>query len=170
MEFTLIKPLFGGFLLGLAALSLLFFNGRVAGVSGILGGFLSFKKRDTLWRFAFLAGLVAGGVAGASQAVAAGSDFRDSIELLRGAWARGSETREDGNNSREKGLPLDCAESLESMKNFEKRLNEAPFLTSKEHDVLVKGLRKEKFFEKMKYDAGKRRWVSAEVDLGSDDV
>ena len=61
MEFTLIKPLFGGFLLGLAALSLLFFNGRVAGVSGILGGFLSFKKRDTLWRFAFLAGLVAGG-------------------------------------------------------------------------------------------------------------
>ena len=62
MEFTLIKPLFGGFLLGLAALSLLFFNGRVAGVSGILGGFLSFKKRDTFWRFAFLAGLVAGGV------------------------------------------------------------------------------------------------------------
>ena len=62
MEFTLIKPLFGGFLLGLAALSLLFFNGRVAGVSGILGGFLSFRKRDTLWRFAFLAGLVAGGV------------------------------------------------------------------------------------------------------------
>ena len=62
MEFTLIKPLFGGFLLGLAALSLLFFNGRVAGVSGILGGFLSFKKRDTLWRFAFLTGLVAGGV------------------------------------------------------------------------------------------------------------
>jgi uncharacterized membrane protein YedE/YeeE len=61
MEFTLIKPLFGGFLLGLAALSLLFFNGRVAGVSGILGGFLSFRKRDTLWRFAFLAGLVAGG-------------------------------------------------------------------------------------------------------------
>ena len=62
MEFTLIKPLFGGFLLGLAALSLLFFNGRVAGVSGILGGFLSFKKHDTLWRFAFLAGLVTGGV------------------------------------------------------------------------------------------------------------
>ena len=62
MEFTLIKPLFGGFLLGLAALSLLFFNGRVAGVSGILGGFLSFKNRDTLWRFAFLAGLVMGGV------------------------------------------------------------------------------------------------------------
>ena len=62
MEFTLIKPLFGGFLLGLAALSLLFFNGRVAGVSGILGGFLSFKNRDTLWRFAFLAGLVIGGV------------------------------------------------------------------------------------------------------------
>ena len=61
MDFTLIKPLFGGFLLGLAALSLLFFNGRVAGVSGILGGFLSFRKRDTLWRFAFLAGLVAGG-------------------------------------------------------------------------------------------------------------
>ena len=62
MEFTLIKPLFGGFLLGLAALSLLFFNGRVAGVSGILGGFLSSKKHDTLWRFAFLAGLVTGGV------------------------------------------------------------------------------------------------------------
>ena len=48
MEFTLIKPLFGGFLLGLAALSLLFFNGRVAGVSGILGGFLSFKKHRNI--------------------------------------------------------------------------------------------------------------------------
>jgi len=61
-EFTPVTALIGGFLLGIAALSLLFFNGRVAGISGIFGGFLAFKRGDTLWRTVFIAGLLVGGV------------------------------------------------------------------------------------------------------------
>jgi len=60
-EFTPVSALVGGFLLGAAALSLLFFNGRVTGISGIFGGFLGFKRGDTLWRSVFIAGLLVGG-------------------------------------------------------------------------------------------------------------
>lgn len=34
------------------------FNGRIAGISGIVGGLLNFKKGDISWRIAFVAGLV----------------------------------------------------------------------------------------------------------------
>ena len=61
-EFTPLSALIGGFLLGAAGLVLLFSNGRVAGISGIFGGVLGFKKGDTLWRVAFIAGLLVGGV------------------------------------------------------------------------------------------------------------
>lgn len=61
-EFTPIESLLGGMLIGLAGLALLFFNGRIAGISGIFGGFLHFKQSDTLWRFFFIAGLLLGGV------------------------------------------------------------------------------------------------------------
>jgi len=49
----------GGALIGLAVALLLLVNGRVAGVSGILGGVLRPRHGDTAWRVAFLAGLVA---------------------------------------------------------------------------------------------------------------
>jgi len=49
----------GGALIGLAVALLLLVNGRVAGVSGILGGILRPRSGDTGWRVAFLAGLVA---------------------------------------------------------------------------------------------------------------
>lgn len=52
----------GGVLIGLSALALLFFNGRILGVSGILGGVLR-RGGDKAWRFLFLAGLLSGGVA-----------------------------------------------------------------------------------------------------------
>lgn len=61
-EFTPVSALVGGFLLGAAGLVLLFSNGRVAGISGIFGGVLGFKKGDTLWRVVFIAGLLVGGV------------------------------------------------------------------------------------------------------------
>ncbi len=48
----------GGLLIGLAAASFLLLNGRIAGISGILGGLLVPARRDILWRVAFLAGLV----------------------------------------------------------------------------------------------------------------
>jgi hypothetical protein len=65
--------LLGGVLIGLAATLLLWLNGRVAGVSGILNGIVFAKSQDTAWRVAFLVGLVVAGglymawVPGASQ-------------------------------------------------------------------------------------------------------
>jgi uncharacterized membrane protein YedE/YeeE len=52
----------GGALIGTAASVLLLANGRIAGISGILGGAISFPRGDTGWRIAFLAGLVAGAI------------------------------------------------------------------------------------------------------------
>ena len=45
-------------LIGLSAAVFLLFNGRIAGISGILGGLLEWPKGDVAWRVAFLAGLI----------------------------------------------------------------------------------------------------------------
>ncbi|MYM80577.1 YeeE/YedE family protein [Duganella sp. FT50W] len=58
INFTPWTALAGGLLIGLAAAALLLFNGRIAGISGILGGLLHPKRGDMAWRVAFLAGLV----------------------------------------------------------------------------------------------------------------
>lgn len=57
--FTPWTSLAGGALIGLAAALLLLFNGRIAGVSGIVGGLLRPVKSDALWRAAFVLGMVA---------------------------------------------------------------------------------------------------------------
>jgi hypothetical protein len=60
-EPNLIGGLIGGGLIGLASLLLLAVNGRIAGISGILGGLVTGgMPGDRPWRSAFLAGLVAG--------------------------------------------------------------------------------------------------------------
>lgn len=64
-HFTPVSSLLGGALIGLAASILLLFNGRVAGISGILGGALNPAPGDTLWRLMFLLGLVSAGAVGA---------------------------------------------------------------------------------------------------------
>ena len=56
--FTPFASLAGGMLIGLAAALLILFNGRIAGISGILGGLLRTRQGDLGWRIAFLAGLV----------------------------------------------------------------------------------------------------------------
>jgi hypothetical protein len=56
---TLLSGLFGGALIGLAAAALMLLTGRLAGVSGICGGVLSFTSPDRGWRLAFVAGLIA---------------------------------------------------------------------------------------------------------------
>jgi uncharacterized membrane protein YedE/YeeE len=56
--FTPWQSLAGGLLLGLGAALFVLFNGRVAGISGILGGLLRPARGDRAWRLAFLAGLV----------------------------------------------------------------------------------------------------------------
>jgi uncharacterized membrane protein YedE/YeeE len=59
-SFTPVSGLVGGLLIGLAVVSLLALDGRLAGISGILGGLLIPKGRDPGWRLAFLAGLPLG--------------------------------------------------------------------------------------------------------------
>lgn len=49
----------GGMLIGLSAALLVLLLGRIAGISGILGGMLRWPRGDTGWRVAFLAGLLA---------------------------------------------------------------------------------------------------------------
>ena len=59
-HFTPASALLGGAMIGLAASALLWLNGRIAGISGILGGSLEASKDDLLWRIFFLTGLVLG--------------------------------------------------------------------------------------------------------------
>ena len=56
---TPVSAAIGGVLIGLSAALLWLMNGRVAGISGILGGLAQARSGDRLWRLAFLAGLVA---------------------------------------------------------------------------------------------------------------
>jgi len=58
-NFTPISAAIGGALIGLSAVLLMVFNGRIAGVSGILGGMLNPHTSDRAWRAAFVAGLIA---------------------------------------------------------------------------------------------------------------
>jgi uncharacterized membrane protein YedE/YeeE len=58
-NFTPWTSLIGGMLIGAAAALLIVFNGRIAGISGILGGLLRPAKGDMLWRLAFLGGMLA---------------------------------------------------------------------------------------------------------------
>ncbi|MBX3617394.1 YeeE/YedE family protein [Nitrosomonas sp.] len=48
----------GGAVIGLAVAVLLLFNGRIAGISGIVGGLFRMQKGDISWRIAFIAGLI----------------------------------------------------------------------------------------------------------------
>lgn len=57
-SFTPLSASIGGLLIGLSTLLLLLLQGRVAGISGILGGALAFRRGEILWRFAFIAGLI----------------------------------------------------------------------------------------------------------------
>lgn len=57
--FTPLASLFGGFLIGLAAVILMAFNGRIAGMTAMLGGLLEPRHPDAPWRLAFLVGAVA---------------------------------------------------------------------------------------------------------------
>ncbi|EJL94392.1 putative transporter component [Herbaspirillum sp. CF444] len=57
--FTPWTSLAGGLLIGLAVALLILLNGRIAGISGIVGGLLRPSKGDVFWRIAFVAGLVA---------------------------------------------------------------------------------------------------------------
>ncbi|MRW89859.1 YeeE/YedE family protein [Duganella sp. FT80W] len=58
-HFTPWSALAGGVLIGLASAAFVLFNGRIAGISGILGGLLRPRGGDIGWRLAFIGGLIA---------------------------------------------------------------------------------------------------------------
>ncbi len=57
-HFTPWVSLAGGILIGIAAAMLVLMNGRIAGISGIVGGLLAPRRGDIGWRLAFIAGLL----------------------------------------------------------------------------------------------------------------
>jgi uncharacterized protein len=64
-NFTPISAAIGGALIGLAAVLLMLFNGRIAGVSGITDGLFNPRTADRAWRAAFVVGLIAAPLAAA---------------------------------------------------------------------------------------------------------
>ena len=59
MHFTPWASLTGGLILGVASAMFILLNGRILGISGILGGLLPPKVGDIGWRVAFLLGMLA---------------------------------------------------------------------------------------------------------------
>lgn len=86
-HFTPVASLLGGMLIGLSASALLLFDGKIAGVSGILGGILHPVREDALWRLSFIVGLLTGGLGGyviAPQAFEIGISRSTSALILAG--------------------------------------------------------------------------------------
>ena len=57
-NFTPLSALIGGAMIGLSATLLMLLNGRIAGISGIVGGLIGPKRGDAGWRLTFVAGLI----------------------------------------------------------------------------------------------------------------
>ena len=79
-EFTPLSALIGGALIGLSAMLLMLFTGRIAGISGIFGGLLAAGAHDRGWRLAFLAGLIAAPFLGAL------AHYPPAAPLMPGSW------------------------------------------------------------------------------------
>ena len=60
-NFTLLNSLMGGILIGIAATIIFFVNGRIMGISGILGNLIATKVTDQkFWRIIFILGVLIG--------------------------------------------------------------------------------------------------------------
>ena len=95
VEFSWLPALAGGIMIGTASALLMAFNGRVAGISGILGGLLSRWSPDQWWRLTFLLGLVLGGGVAFSWAPEAFIDITENgtMEVLAAGMLVGLGTR-----------------------------------------------------------------------------
>lgn len=71
METSWLLALAGGALIGVASALLLIANGRIAGISGIVGSLLQASTRDRSWRLAFLGGMAIVGLGASVIAPAA---------------------------------------------------------------------------------------------------
>jgi uncharacterized protein len=86
-HFTPWTALAGGALIGLAAVLLLWLNGRIAGVSGIVGGLWFSPHGDRVWRVLFILGLIAGAgtwVAFEGRAASSRPGFPTGLLVLAG--------------------------------------------------------------------------------------
>ncbi len=59
-NFTPVSGLIGGLLIGLSTVLLILFNGRIAGISGIVGSLLAKEASKVVWRAVFVVGLLLG--------------------------------------------------------------------------------------------------------------
>ena len=80
-EFTPLSATLGGVLIGLSASLLLWTNGRIAGISGIVAGAVGPAATERTWRWFFLLGLLAG-TAGWFSLVDAGFSVRSGNPWL----------------------------------------------------------------------------------------
>jgi len=80
--FTPWSAMTGGVLIGLAAALFLLVNGRVAGISGIVGGMLHPRSGDLAWRLAFIAGLLLAPLACATVGVRPSATIDASYPVL----------------------------------------------------------------------------------------
>lgn len=60
--FTPLSAAAGGLLIGLSASAMLSLNGRITGISGVVGGIVLPEEGDRSWRTLFVLGLLTGGV------------------------------------------------------------------------------------------------------------
>lgn len=74
--------LIGGVVMGSAAAGLFVLNGRILGISGVLGGALKVRSPEASWRWAFVAGMVA---AGAAMLWVLPGAFENTVERSVGA-------------------------------------------------------------------------------------
>lgn len=59
-NFTPVSAIIGGSLIGISSVLLLWFDGRIAGISGIMHGLYPPKSNEFLWRIVFIIGLILG--------------------------------------------------------------------------------------------------------------
>ncbi len=96
-HFTPVASLLGGLFIGLAASLLWVMNGRIAGISGIIGNLASAPARDIGWRVAFLLGLILAPMVYAAAVVPPGIRIDASIpEIIAGGLLVGFGTRLGG--------------------------------------------------------------------------
>jgi uncharacterized protein len=69
-NFTPVSAAIGGALIGLSAVLLMLFNGRIAGITGIAGGLVDPTSTGRGWRATFIAGLIAAPLSAALLGVA----------------------------------------------------------------------------------------------------
>jgi hypothetical protein len=115
--FTPVSALLGGVLIGLSAVVLMASNGRIAGISGILGAALTTPRGDGAWRLAFLAGLIGAPVlfAGLTNTQLVVSFSATPMMLIIGGLLVGAGTQVGGGCTSGHGV---CGNARLSMRSF----------------------------------------------------